>query len=94
MRFAEYPDVRERQLARSKPLGQRRAIDELHRKIGAPKIRIDGKYEIAHDRFMLEIVQRRGLAPEQSERVRDCCESSGQDHLDRDGVSVWMLKPL
>lgn len=82
----QYPDVREWKRARSKPRGQRRSINELHRQVRAAKIRVDGKYKIAHDRFMLERVQDRCLPTEEIEDVR-IVRKLGTDHLDRDGVS-------
>ena len=79
-------DVGERKRARGEPRGQRRTIDELHRQIRAPKVGVDGKHEIAHDRFMLERVQDRRLAPEEIENV-GIVRQLGPDHLDRDGVA-------
>ena len=64
---------------------QRRAVDEFHRQISALQIRIERKHEITNDGFVLKIVQRRGLAPEQGESL-GIARQLRQDHLDRDGI--------
>ena len=65
---------------------QRRAVDELHRQIGAAQVRIDREHEIAHDRFVRQVVQRRRLAPEQLEDFRVVGEL-GPDQFDRHGIA-------
>ena len=86
MRFCRILTSAQRKRARGEPRGQRRTVDELHRQIRAPKVGVDGKHEIAHDRFMLERVQDRRLAPEEIENV-GIVRQLGPDHLDRDGVA-------
>ena len=73
-------------------LGQRRAVDELHREIGALDVRIDRKHEIANDRVVNEIVEDRRLAPEQLHHLW-VVRKLGANHLDRHDVPVWMLNP-
>ncbi len=91
--LAQDLDIGERQRSRGEPLGQRRTVDEFHREIGALQIGVDGKNEIAHDRFVLEIVKDRGLAPEQLENV-GTARKLRSNHLDRDRIAGLDIEAL
>lgn len=78
----QYFDVGERQRTRLDSIGQRRAVNKLHRQIGASRIGVDRKYEITHDRFVREFVKRLRFTFEQFQDVWIVREF-GADHFDR-----------
>ena len=65
---------------------ERAAVDEFHRQIGPLQHRLDREDVVAHDRFVLQVVQRRRLLAEQRER-RLVLGELGQHQLDRDRVA-------
>ena len=67
-------------------LGEWLAVDEFHRQIGRLAHRIDRKDVVADDGLVIEVVQRRRLAPEQGEHGV-VAGHVGADHLDRHGVA-------
>ena len=78
-------NFRKRKSAACQLARQRNAVDEFHREIGPLNVGIDGKDVVANDRFVLQRVQRGGLAPEQRHGVR-VSGHLGPQHLDRDGI--------
>ena len=79
------PDFGERQRPGRQAFGQRRTVDEFHRKVRPQDVGIDRNNEITDNRFVHQIVQYGGLAPEQLEHLRIVREL-GEDHLDRHEV--------
>ncbi len=77
-------------LERQRPAAQHRRkalpVDKFHREIGAVENRIDREDVIAHDRFVIEIMERRGFLAEQSQS-RFGLGHIGADQFDGDDVA-------
>ena len=67
-------------------LGQRLAVDVLHREIGRAEIGIDREHVVADDRLVVEVVQRRRFLAEQRERGL-VLRHLRADRLDRDRIA-------